>query len=67
MKNRISNARKIIFAALFMFALAIGAAAQSVTFKQGDTVQTPDARRDDLRPPPASASDVGAHGALRKS
>lgn len=44
MKNKILFGRKIIFAALFMFALAIGAAAQSVTFRQGDTVQTPDGR-----------------------
>lgn len=44
MKIKISEGRKIMFAALLTFALAICAAAQSVVYKQGDTVQTPDGR-----------------------
>ena len=36
--------RKFMFAALLTLALAGFAAAQSVVFKQGDTVQTPDGR-----------------------
>lgn len=42
MKNKITTQRKFMFAALLVFAMAIGAAAQS--FRQGDTVQTPDGR-----------------------
>ncbi len=37
--------RKLMFVALLMFALAIGAAAQSVTLGLGDTVVTPDGRK----------------------
>ena len=44
MKNRIIIQRKFVFAALMMFALAMGAGAQTVTFREGNSVQTPDGR-----------------------
>ncbi len=44
MKNKIITFNKYIFAALLLFALAIGAAAQTVTFREGNSVQTPDGR-----------------------
>ena len=44
MKNKFTAGRKFMFTALLTLALAIGAAAQTVVFKQGDTVQTPDGR-----------------------
>jgi len=43
-KSKSSNGRKYIFAALLTFALVISAAAQTVNFSEGDTVQTPDGR-----------------------
>lgn len=45
MKNKITMKRKLMFAALLMFALAIGAAAQAETVGLGDTVITPDGRK----------------------
>lgn len=42
MKNKITITKKYMFAALLTLALAVCAAAQS--FRQGDTVQTPDGR-----------------------
>ena len=44
MKNRIIIQRKFVFTALMMFALAMGAGAQTVTFREGNSVQTPDGR-----------------------
>ncbi len=45
MKNKITMKRKLMFVALLMFALAIGAAAQAITLGLGDTVITPDGRK----------------------
>lgn len=44
MKNKISAHKKIASAALLVFALTIGTAAQTVAFGAGDRVQTPDGK-----------------------
>ena len=44
MKNKYTTQRKFMFTALLLLALAMSAAAQTLIFKQGDTVQTPDGR-----------------------
>lgn len=45
MKNKITMERKLMFVALLMFALAIGAAAQAITLGLGDKVITPDGKK----------------------